>query len=118
MVRHRLFILDRQLGGNWKNLFEATAKYSKKDVEIVLSREGRLEHIPKDFDAYFLHLSETSEEAIKELREEQPWSWIYCRTGAPWRIPSSLRKIFDGSSSEEDICEKIVNRLGTYTKEE
>jgi len=69
-----------------------------KNIVVKPSNSGK---IPRDYDAYVIHLSEISFDDLKKLREEQPWSWIYGISGG------SHKKLLDeqGFLMEElDSC--------------
>ncbi len=74
--------------------------------------------IPRGYDAYILHLSQTSKESIADLRKKQPWCLIYVMTGGDisknlrkmingdCRIGPSLRGVVEGLSKLEEKLEK------------
>lgn len=46
-------------------------------VHVHLEDKARFDrHLPQGYDGYWLHYSQTSLEAIEELKKEQPWSPI------------------------------------------
>ena len=80
------------------------------ELEFVFSRDKAFRHLPEGYDVYILHLSDTSEEAITELRKDQPWSWIYGISGAvtsePEKITESLEDNLDKIYDEEDMLDE------------
>lgn len=79
---------------------------------------GDVKEIPRGYDGYLLHLSDIDETDLKELREEQVWSWIYCISGCSiWDIPDEIRRNFDGFTTPltiEDKLSSFVNELNNH----
>lgn len=99
MAEIRVFVLDSKCGRNvhgpslgWAA--EALGKRVGKDIEIRISEERMMVNLPRDYDLYLLHLSNTTEQAILDLREDQPWSRIDGVTGAT-DLPEQLRSAVD-----------------------
>ena len=116
MIERKVFILDTKsadallLGLNLKLLrFNKEYKGEKIKVDIKLKRYS-CGHLPLDYDIYIIHPSDTDEEAIKELRKEQPWCRIYARTGHT-SLPT-LTGIIDGLWGQIDnviLRDEIIN---------
>ncbi len=87
----RIFISDRECGEDLKEMISWCAK---NELEIKVYNESVLRNIPQDFDLYLIHLSETTEEALENLRKEQPWCKIVGIRGAS-RLPEEIRKCLD-----------------------
>jgi len=51
--------------------------YGGDGIKIDKKSFREVENIPRGYDVYFLHLPEINIDDLKELREEQQWSWIY-----------------------------------------
>lgn len=83
MEKLNFFILDSKSSKVDKSeelldwAIRTTAKESGLDVKIDFSRESGIESLPRDYDGYLIHLSDVSEEAINELKNDQPWSKIF-----------------------------------------
>ena len=73
----KFFILDSKAGEALEGMIRNAAEELKYEVRTKLSTEPELPRLPRDYDGYLIHLSNTSEEAVRELREEQPWSKIF-----------------------------------------
>jgi hypothetical protein len=58
----------------------AIAKDMIIEMEINFTEESG-SRIPRDYDIYFLHLSDTNAQDFIALREEQSWSYIVGLTG-------------------------------------
>jgi len=78
----RFFILDSKVGEALEGMIRIAAEELEYNVRTKLSTEPELARLPRDYDGYLIHLSNTSEEALRELREEQPWSRIFGISGA------------------------------------
>lgn len=93
----KFFILDSTCGKAIENIIRDTATELGYKVRIDLSTNFEVTRLPRDYDGYLIHLSNTSEEAIMELREEQPWSKIFGLSGESiWQALSILQKDLDG----------------------
>jgi len=86
-----------------------------KDLEVVISEEPAsfLKHLPEGYDCYVLHPSDTSEEAITELRERQPGCSVVALRGGAFELGIQNRQTYDviyplfGSRE----CESIITAL-------
>ncbi len=95
MTKKKLFILD---SGDTKirllfKKYEEELEIKETTDPIWLRGNGKL---PRDYDAYILHLSDINFRDLEDLRKEQPWSWIYGISGAGRAFLSDdLRVNFD-----------------------
>ena len=73
----RVFILGKQYLLDSVNaaLYVITKRGALEIVTSTSYKEYR-ESLPKNYDLYLIHLQHTSEEALKELKQEQPWSKV------------------------------------------
>jgi hypothetical protein len=78
----RIFILDSKAGKTLVDMIEGAAEELQCEVEITLSTEPKRLTLPRDYDGYLIHLSDTSEGAIRNLREGQSWSKIFGISGS------------------------------------
>jgi hypothetical protein len=78
MVQLKFLILDSMCGKAQKEALETVGKSLKINLttRLILNSKGNGK-IPRDYDGYLLHLSDTSKERIIELREAQPWCKIF-----------------------------------------
>jgi hypothetical protein len=73
----KIFLLNSNSSGEANALdLHDVAKSLDYDVDIDFSQEPTLK-LPRDYDIYVLHASDTTEEAIAELKREQPWSMLF-----------------------------------------
>jgi hypothetical protein len=108
MITKRLCILYGKCFKDLEELFSYTAK--ERDLNLVI-KPGVINHLPLDFDAYILHLSDTIEREFLNLREARPNAWIYSISGADYyKIP---RTIVDASDGVYDIFDYITVRYIT-----
>lgn len=89
----KIFILENELGKELDWHINSIAKKFKYKIKTKFSTEEKLLHLPKDYDSYILHLSNTTEESIRKLRKEQPWCKIFGMTGGD-RIENLLDRTF------------------------
>ncbi len=78
-----LFILDDI--AKYNSAVEDYTNYARSicpEINIQFQYNNLSPHLPKGYDGYVLHLSQTTEEEIIELRESQPWSKIFGISGA------------------------------------
>lgn len=83
-MKKKLFILDNKCVEKTKSIIENLVRlldYKELDLEIKTSKEEIINYLPRDYDVYILHLSNINEKDLENLRNEQPWSWIYGLTG-------------------------------------
>ena len=99
----RIFILDSHSGfdGVGLGLIQTARDMGmelNKDLELMCCEDENKyqRELPKDFDVYLIHPSDTSEEALIDLRKEQPWSHVFCITGLYKGTKSSFWDLFDG----------------------
>lgn len=80
MTKIRFYILDDKLGEEYKLHLDESKK--KMGIEATIHC-GKIpfKRLPRDYDGYYLHLSNTTEQEIESLREDQPWCKIFTRTG-------------------------------------
>ncbi|MDD5651192.1 MAG: hypothetical protein PHF86_12385 [Candidatus Nanoarchaeia archaeon] len=78
----KLFILDSDNGEDIKFGMESISERLNYKLKVNLCEEDKLSNFPKDYDGYFVHLSQTSEKALISLREKQPWCKIFITSGA------------------------------------
>jgi hypothetical protein len=120
MVGKKVFILDSHCGvdGVGLALIQTARNMGMelgKDLEMRCSedKDKYRRELPKDYDIYLIHPSDTSEEALIDLRREQPWSNIVCISGLYPDYSSDFWDLFDeryGILVEED--RKRILELG------
>lgn len=79
----RILILDISCGEGIYENFQNFIKKSglSQEVEITLWEKSGHLHLPKNYDLYLLCYHNTSEAALCELKENQPWSKIVLLDG-------------------------------------
>lgn len=77
----KFFILDSICGDALEDEINVAATELGYGVRIDRSTDCNVTTLPRDYDGYLIHLSDTSEEAVSELRKEQPWSKIFGVSG-------------------------------------
>ena len=119
MKNKRLFLLDDyRVADSLGKLIRY--KGEKDNLEVrVCKTNFKINKIPRDFDVYIPHLSFIDERDLEDLRKEQPWSWIYGRTGAV-NLPELIYNIIDRKYSLIDgyCIENILNQIKDYRKED
>ena len=73
----KFLILDSKAGKYLEEMFDMAVEDLDTPVKITLAPPRKLAHLPKGYDGYLIHLSDTSEEAIEELRKAQHWCKIF-----------------------------------------
>ena len=58
-------------------LLENIAKEEEIPTTIRFSRKKDVKSLPRDYDGYFIHLSDAFRESVIDLREKQSWSKVY-----------------------------------------
>ena len=118
----RLYLADKtQMTEPLEELFKDVAKDKGEYIDITVLRDRIIKKIPRGFDTYFLHLSYIDKEDLIELRKEQPWSWIYRRTGAGIsEIDSEVRVCLDRLNGIDDLVdiENMISEMTTHRKSE
>ena len=76
MVQLKFYYLDVRLGYKIIELMEHKAKELGYDIQFKLQTKP-IQEIPKDYDAYLIHISDCSKQMVQELRKENPWCKIY-----------------------------------------
>jgi hypothetical protein len=66
---------------SWHSLLEDAADRLGIETRFKVSKQKGLRDIPRGYDSYLIHLSDTEQESIEELKERQPWSKIYGLNG-------------------------------------
>ncbi|MBT3814825.1 hypothetical protein HOE37_03505 [Candidatus Woesearchaeota archaeon] len=64
-------------------------------IELRVSHQLRVDRLPRDYDLYVLHLSNVGFDDVRQLKEEQPWSYFIAisRGGGP--TPTDIKNLFD-----------------------
>jgi len=88
------FILEAELDDSLRESLLGHAELKKIKAKVVCSGEDFLHVLPEGHDGYILHLSQTNERAIHNLREAQPWGKIYGISGAS-PMPEKLVQLVD-----------------------
>ena len=86
-------------------------------LEVVQYHESCNLHLPRGFDLYLIHFSETSIEAIQELKEIQPWCNISIVTGAIMSKPKfvdNMRYVLLGNDIKFILAEIGINVPSEY----
>lgn len=86
----KFYILDSKTGNSLEKMITIIAKKLDMPIQIDTSNDSHVDYLPRDYDGYLLHLSNTSEEAIQNLKEQQPESKIYGITGCGIRFKLPL----------------------------
>ena len=90
MIELKVFGL---VGKDWADFLEEDLHELKKRKKVYLETlQTKSEKIPKDFDVYIIHLSQTSEEAIENLRKNNEHAWIYVMSGGFSHLPERIKK--------------------------
>ncbi len=92
-------------------LLAAADKYGlDREINIDISRDSCLRHLPINYDLYLLHFSNTTIEAINELKEMQLWSIVIVISGAVFDRPTSIDRIYYILNENDYI--NILERMG------
>jgi hypothetical protein len=91
MIKKKLFVQDSKGCATYFMGFHSSRSFN--EAEFKFSDEVRLNRIPRDYDAYLLHLSDISLSDLEDIRREQPWSWIYAISGVA--IPNINQEVKD-----------------------
>jgi len=107
----KFYILDSRVGDLMAETLYFRAKERNIPIEINCSMEYKVSSLPRNFDAYLLHLSNTFDRDIENLREEQPWSKVFGISGDLTKAKTSvgyLDRIFYvvGERDLDDILDK------------
>ena len=94
MLNKKIYVIDSKCSQAHIDSFSVN---ERRDVEIRASGYLSTQKIPRDHDLYLLHLSDIPLRDLEDLREEQPWSWIFgiCNRGGT-EILSEVRSCLDG----------------------
>jgi hypothetical protein len=117
--RKRIFILEtREFPEKIKEDLKLYGYERELSFRSSISKSSFRKNLPEDFDLYLLHISNTDEEAIEELRRKQSWSKIFIRTSMDAEIPFTLKGIVDGKYDISNIqyCEKVLGSVGARVK--
>ena len=121
MTLKKVFILDGPAESMEKIIRN---HYEEGNLEIRSSDSDTefRRHLPETYDLYLLHLSNTKEEAIRELKEMQPWCKIFVRDSMRQELPPLLVPLIDGRYSlrADNFYEIALKSIGMQikTKEE
>lgn len=77
-----------------------------------------MQKLPKDYDIYFFHLSQIEESDLKDIHDNQPWSYFVAlsrayRNNIPIEVQRSLDEIFYIIDSSD--IERILKEKGSLT---
>lgn len=108
----KMFWLDNAY--KFKKSGKAILKRLDSEIEIEAPEEVKFkDNLPKDYDIYCLHLSDTSEKAIKKLREINPHAFVHIMSRASNDAPPQrIRDLADycsmviGDYERLRICEE------------
>lgn len=81
MTLKKLFILDSRF--DHKELIEDLWGAQDKVIPVqIIQERRRTNEIPRGYEGYLLHLHDVDvSRDLPNLRDEQPWSWIYAICG-------------------------------------
>ena len=77
----KFFILDSAIGNTTAKILKTTAEFNKIPINVEVSMNKNTFKLPKGYDSYLIHLSDTCIVAIEELKIAQPWSKVYAASG-------------------------------------
>jgi hypothetical protein len=111
----RIFILETGVFPvHIENNIKVYAKEGGLDFYLETSEQSYRRHLPEGYDLYLLHPLHTEEEAIKEIRRNQPWSKIFVRPNIGEEIPSSMKSFVDGdyNLNNHDFYRVVLESIG------
>jgi|TARA_Y100000296_G_C5070248_1_gene204534 hypothetical protein len=94
-LEKKIFILDSLAGEGLATAFILEAQGMNVPVNVQVSTQTHLKKLPRDYDVYIIHYSDTDMESIREIREKQPWSYIVGVFGGSDILSENERKLFD-----------------------
>ena len=101
----KLCIIDSRIRQTHIDYFSLSDRKEEiRNTDFVLPGIFVEMKIPRGCDFYLLHLTDISLKDLEDLRQEQPWSLIYCRCGQGYEIIPEVRKDIDRLFT--DIMEK------------
>ena len=97
-MKKKIFILEsKRVAGLLREELLKMIESEEVIVDYSVSQIDFRRHLPRDYDIYFIHIPNTNEESILELKEKQNWSEVYIRTSMGVEfLPPSLRQVVNG----------------------
>jgi len=114
MTLKRIFILESEgVPEEIKKNLKLWEKEGSLEFKSSISKTEYKRHIPEGYDLYLLHISNTEEDAIKELRERQPWSKILIRDHGRQQLSFSIESLIDGkyNTNHYDHYRNILRKI-------
>lgn len=81
MEKIRLFIRATSAARSLEQIIVGVAENLGIDMAVQTSCEMGVYELPRGYDGYLIHLSDTTERDIQALKQDQPWSKIFGLTG-------------------------------------
>jgi len=85
-----------QLGQRYAEQIESASRMGGKKLVAVADDREIVYPLPRDYDAYFLHLRNVNKDDLVLLREQRPTAWIcgFCEMKAGRKFVSSTMKTY------------------------
>lgn len=93
MTKKKVFVVNIDSD---RELLKWILESNSDNLEVTFA-EKPFERLPRNYEAYLLHLSDINLRDLEDLRKEQPWSWIFAIFGGGTRsiTPEERRNIDD-----------------------
>ncbi|MBI3334464.1 hypothetical protein HYZ97_03170, partial [Candidatus Pacearchaeota archaeon] len=79
----RIFVLDNKTIAEEVIVPTIQSIEVKPNLEVTYCYDRKKFNFPPNYDAYLIHVSHTSPQALEDLKKAQPWSIVIGRTTMP-----------------------------------